>query len=78
MPDKPIFLTHHARNKQRHWKFSLAELEDILDNPDGTAPSVMNRVNYWKRWRNAWLQVTAVDEGDRIVIVTVTPRPKLG
>ena len=73
MPEKPLWLSRHARNKCRHWSIGIREIEEALDNPEGTMPSIKNRVNYWRRWRNAWLRVTMIEEADRIVIVSATP-----
>jgi len=76
MPDKPLYLIRHARNKARHGRISVEEVADAIDHPDGTTKSIKNRVNYWRRWRQGWLRVTIVEEPERIVVITITPRRK--
>jgi hypothetical protein len=73
---KPLYLIRHARNKVRHWRIPFEDIEQAVLRPEATRPSIENRVNYWRRWRNAWLRVTVVEEADRIVVITVTPKEK--
>ena len=73
---KPLYLIRHARNKVRHWQIPLEDIEQAILDPDATRPSMRNRVNYWRRWRNAWLRVTIVEEPGRIVVITVTAKKK--
>lgn len=76
MADKPVYLVRHARNKARHWRIGLDEVAQAIENPDVTTESFLNRVNYWRRWRDGWLRVTTIEEAERIVVITVTPRRK--
>ena len=76
MPDKPLYLIRHARNKARHWEITTEEIADVVDRPDVTHPTGLDRVNYWRPWRDGWLRVTVVHEENRIVVITVTPRRK--
>jgi hypothetical protein len=76
MPEKPLFLTRHARNKRRRWGITDDEIQEVLELPEASERSGANRVNYWRRWRNAWLCVTAVEEAERMVIITIVPRER--
>jgi hypothetical protein len=76
MPEKPLFLTRHARNKRRRWRITNEEIEEALEQPEVSERSGTNRVNYWRRWRDAWLRVTAVEETERTVIITIVPRER--
>jgi hypothetical protein len=73
---KPLYLIRHARNKIRRWRIPLEDIEQSIMHPDATRPSIGDRVNYWRRLRNAWLRVTTVEEPGRIVVVTVTPKKR--
>jgi hypothetical protein len=76
LPDKPLYLIRHARNKCRLWRITQDEIAEAIDNPGATEPSILNRVNYWHRRRDTWIRLTTVEEGDRIVVISVTPRRK--
>jgi hypothetical protein len=73
---KPLYFIRHARNKVRRWQIPLDDIEQSIMHPDATRQSVGDRVNYWRRWRDAWLRVTILEESDRTVVITVTLRGK--
>jgi hypothetical protein len=49
VPDKPLFLPRHARNKVRRWRVSIDDIAMTLDHSEYQAPTIKNRVNYWAR-----------------------------
>jgi len=73
---KPLYVIRHARNKLRRWQIPFEDIEEAVLHPDATRQSIGNRVNYWRRWRDAWLRVTIVEESGRVVVITVTPKKK--
>jgi hypothetical protein len=77
LPDKPVFLTRHARNKVRRWNVEPDDIEATLDHPEYQEPTIENRVNYWRAWRGMWLRVTAKDTPQQIVVISITPRRKV-
>jgi hypothetical protein len=73
---KPLHPIRHARNKLRRWHIPLEDIEQVILHPDATRQSIGNRVNYWRRWGDAWLRVTTVEEPVRMVVITVTIKKK--
>jgi len=70
---KPVRFTRHARNRMRWYAVSQ---EAAVRSPDATTAGNGQRVNYWRRLDASFLRVTAVEEIESIVIITVTLRSR--
>ena len=44
--------------------------------PEAATPTIKGRTNYWRRHNMEYLRVTAIEEADTFVIITVTPKEK--
>ena len=74
---KPLFFTRHARNRMRKYGITRHDVESVLEVPDLTEPDDDNHLNASKLLVNGVIRVIYVEETNRIVIITVTPRRRL-
>ena len=74
---KPLFYTRHARNRMRQYRITRDEVELILSAPDFLEPDEDNHLNATKVVEDRIIRVTYVEEENRTVIITVTPRDRL-
>ena len=65
-------IVRHARNRMRRDNVTADEVEDILRRPDRSQPSVYGRTNYFRDYPDSTIRVTAIEEKDEFVIITVT------
>ncbi len=61
----------------RFYHVSAQHVEACLEHPTTTTPSNGEKVNYWLVLPEYTLRVTAVEEDQRFVIITVTPKDRL-
>ena len=71
---KPIYFSRHARRRLRRHGIAQEQVEAALRAPDSTEPSVKGRTNALKSIGGRVLRVTFLEEPERIIVVTVTPR----
>ena len=69
---KPIVLSRHARNRVRLYRVSLEEVRRVLEEPSSVKDSIKGRRNAYGTLGGRVLRVTYIEEGERIVVVTVT------
>ena len=75
---KPLYFTRHARNRMRQYGITRDEVESVLESPDLTETDEGTRINSSKALPDRIVRVTHVEETNRFVIITVTPRRRLG
>jgi len=49
----------------------------VLEKPDFVKPSIKGRQNIWRKLQGRYYRVTCLEEGNKIIIVTVTPKEKM-
>lgn len=74
MSGKAIYYTHHARSRMRQHRNSKESVVLAIGEPDQLLPSIKNRYNALKRMDNIIIRVTFVEEVERILVITVSPR----
>ena len=74
---KPLYLSRHARRRMRLYGISSQEVESTIVSPDLVEPTRRSRLNAIKSVSDRIVRVTYVEEADRIVVITVTPRRRL-
>jgi len=71
------YLTRHARNRMRLYDIPEAVVRDVLAKPDEILSGDSGYQHAWGRGGGEqWLRITFKDEGDRRIIITVTPKRK--
>ena len=73
---KPLRFTRHARNRMRRDRIESELVKACLDVPDATTATTKGRTNYWRKHNMEYLRVTAIQEADTFVIISVTLRRK--
>ena len=73
---KPINYDRHAKKRMKDREVSENETELAIKNPDFCEPSVKGRINAFKFTNGRYLRVTFKEEGDYILVITVTIRKK--
>lgn len=58
----------------RAWAIEQDLVDMCINNPERVTPSVFGRSNYWLRRGESFLRVTIAEDGDALVVVTVTAR----
>lgn len=59
----------------RLYEITAAEVDKTLGSPDQMTPGALGREHAWRQQGpGRWLRVTFVDEADRRVVITVTPK----
>jgi hypothetical protein len=58
----------------RQHRLDEAVVISILEQPDQLLPSAKNRYNALKRVNGGIIRVTFVEEADKILVITVSPR----
>lgn len=61
----------------RFYRVSAAEVEDCLQSPTATTPTLEGRLNYWCGFPPLVLRVTLIEEHETFVIITVTMKDEL-
>lgn len=73
-----IVYSGHARNQMRLWikkGVTYGDVEAAIRQPDRTEPTYEERTNSFRRLPDGRiLQVTWIEEADRIIVVTVVPQ----
>ena len=76
MPDKPVFIVRHARNRMRRDGVAPSMIDEAIDSPDDIEDTIEGRHNYWKRVEFGWLRVTIADEAEQLVVVSVVVKER--
>ena len=71
---KPVRYTRHAISRMRQHLISEESVVLTIGEPDQLLPSIKNRYNALKRMANKIIRVTFIEEVDRILVITVSPR----
>lgn len=74
MRAKPLYVSRHARRRLRRHGISEEQAAAVLQAPDTSEPSIKGRTNAFKAVEGRTIRVTYMEEAERIIIVTVTPR----
>jgi hypothetical protein len=74
----PMTIRHdrHAKRRMKERDVLENEVETVIQSPDYTEPSVKGRINAFKFLSGPYLRVTYKNEGDGILVITVTIRKK--
>lgn len=52
-------------------------VKQVLEKPDFVEPSIKGRENIWRKLQNKYYPVTCLEESNKIIIITVTPKEKM-
>ena len=70
-----VYLTRHARNRMRLYKIMEADVKTTLEAPGEIVSGASGSEHAWRQiTKNQWLRVTFKIEGNRKVVITVTPK----
>jgi hypothetical protein len=68
-------MLQHLPTSRGEEPFEGEEVTETLAHPDHVTPSEFGRQHAWRRRKaRGWLRVTFIDEGERRVVITVTPK----
>jgi len=71
---KPIRYTRHARSRMRQHRINEESVVSTLREPDQLLSSIKGRYNALKKISTKVIRVTFLEEANRILVVTVSPR----
>ncbi|RLE12591.1 hypothetical protein DRI96_04270 [Candidatus Aerophobetes bacterium] len=74
---KKIYFSRHAKNRMRKFAIKPDVVRKVLEKPDFLEPSIKGRKNFWRKVQDKYYRVTCLEEGDKIVVITVTPKEKI-
>ena len=60
----------------RWYRLAVEAIETCVYSPEAMTRSIEGRTNYWCRERGLFVRVTAIEEADGFVIITVALRRK--
>ena len=73
---KSIYLSRHATRRMRLYDIHLRHVTKTLQEPDEVVPSMKNRYNAYEKVGGRVLRVTYVEEEQRYIVISVTPRKR--
>jgi Domain of unknown function (DUF4258) len=73
-----VRFSRHARRQMKWRRVSEAEVLSVLDAPDRLEQSIDERRNAYKLVADRSIQVTYVDEGADVVVITVIEKAGAG
>ncbi len=71
---KPVRFTRHARSRMHQHHIDEESVALAIREPDKLLPSIKGRYNAFKETANRIIRVTFIEEADRILVITVSPR----
>lgn len=74
---KIIYLSRHAKNRMRKFGINPGIVKKVLEKPDFVESSIKGRKNIWRKLQNKYYRVTCLEESNKIIIITVTPKEKM-
>jgi hypothetical protein len=76
VPWQHLYFTRHARNKMRWYRVSLEDVKRCIDVPEVKTVGSSGKINCWTKLGKNFLRVTVTEEGNRLIVITVTIRRK--
>jgi hypothetical protein len=73
---KAVIFDRHAKKRMKDRKISQEEVENTMNDPDFSEPSVKGRTNMVKLVSGRYLRVTCKEGPEHVLVITVTIRKK--